>query len=387
MFQSDFFVSLTVLRPIRPLLGLQELVWTSDQLARSAQPPVAHAASSSRLDQLLLPTHPLRDFLTAGSQRVTKARGRRPNVCVRSCIPSTGWLSGRPAVGAEEEKVRPAKLELRPMDWRNPPSENIAQTALPLAVTAAAATAAIYFAASAGSPRPRHGRGRFDSAWGRLRHDTARDSCRDARPGTGGCRRQSRGATPAGIEPGPCGRAGGGRRRGGRGRRRRGQYSAPVPRRRVRSGRPEGWRRWCRLDDGHRYRPGSSGGSFNTIDNDNPPVSGISFRNAPTGTSQNLYANLGGADKRGGDAPASGIPDVSAGADVTRGGGVATNAANGGSGSGGSTPGQPQGDSPSDRPMKLFESSIQAVRFVANAGQWGDGTDFRASRRQLRDLH
>jgi hypothetical protein len=49
--------------------------------------------------------------------------------------PLTAWLEHNH--GMDDEKTRPAKLELQPMDWRNPPSENTAQTAIPLAAVAA----------------------------------------------------------------------------------------------------------------------------------------------------------------------------------------------------------------------------------------------------------
>src|SRR5687768_8590663 len=56
------------------------------------------------------------------------------------------WLRSPAAV--DETRAEKTVLELQPMDLRNPPSENIAATVLPLAATAAAAAAAAYFVAS-----------------------------------------------------------------------------------------------------------------------------------------------------------------------------------------------------------------------------------------------
>ncbi|MBY0456022.1 MAG: hypothetical protein K2V38_01650, partial [Gemmataceae bacterium] len=57
---------------------------------------------------------------------------------------SRAW--GRGPATEPDPRLLKAKPELNPMDWRNPPSENITSVALPLAASAAAALAAIAFA-------------------------------------------------------------------------------------------------------------------------------------------------------------------------------------------------------------------------------------------------
>ena len=94
----------------------------------------------------------LRAFLAARTQSLARALAARVG---RAARPLTSWLGRvranmrtRRRAQEDEARAQPVKLELRPMGERNPPSENIAQTALPLAATAAAATAAAYLVAS-----------------------------------------------------------------------------------------------------------------------------------------------------------------------------------------------------------------------------------------------
>ena len=56
----------------------------------------------------------------------------------------------------DDAKARQAKPEVVPLGWRNPPSESIGNVALPLAATAAAVAAVMYFSdAEAGASEAR----------------------------------------------------------------------------------------------------------------------------------------------------------------------------------------------------------------------------------------
>jgi RHS repeat-associated protein len=58
------------------------------------------------------------------------------------------FFTRRPAAREDDKKMRKATPEVRPLDYRNPPSESICTTALPLAATAAAVAAVAFLADS-----------------------------------------------------------------------------------------------------------------------------------------------------------------------------------------------------------------------------------------------
>ncbi|VTR91659.1 rhs repeat-associated core domain protein : YD repeat protein OS=Planctomyces limnophilus (strain ATCC 43296 / DSM 3776 / IFAM 1008 / 290) GN=Plim_1050 PE=4 SV=1: SBBP: SBBP: RHS_repeat: RHS_repeat: RHS_repeat: RHS_repeat: RHS_repeat: RHS_repeat: RHS_repeat: RHS_repeat: RHS_repeat: RHS_repeat: RHS_repeat: RHS_repeat: RHS_repeat: RHS_repeat: RHS_repeat: RHS_repeat: RHS_repeat: RHS_repeat: RHS_repeat [Gemmata massiliana] len=269
-----------------------------------------------------------------------------------------------------DDRVRPVKLELRPMDWRNPPSETIGGTALPLAVTAAAAAAAVYFAATF-EAHDAHAAAAAQ-AEGVLGYDTTHGLVLpivEPEPSATG---------PVNSDPGAA--------LDGAGSTLRTDLDDPV---RAGAGAFD--------DFGSGDAPETEGGMFSGSgaggmtagttgssapnDFDGPAALGL--------TGFNGLAGLGGATTPGfyplsAGLAGTGIP--AAGNTTTGAAGAAdptvSGAAPGATGNGSGT-GGPTGDgglfgNPERRPGTIlnYDTTTQPVRFVQNAGQWADGLDF-----------
>ncbi|MBP3957828.1 RHS repeat protein [Gemmata sp. G18] len=270
-----------------------------------------------------------------------------------------------------DHRVQPFKLELHPMDWRNPPSETIGGTVLPLAATAAAAAAAVYFATTFEARAAHAGAGAAGPGTDPLGYDTSPalvlPVALEPDPGAPG---------PSSTGPGPA--------PDGAGSTLRADPEEPDPK--DAPGEP-----------GASGTPETDGGTFAGIGGGGATAGGTGS-SAPGGTDGS--APVGGFDG-GSGLGGAGTPNfyprsvgVSGG---TGGAGTGTSnttaadpAAPGaagaadGTGAGGAGQSAVDGGPPSGVPAGRagaalkFDTSTQPVRFVRNAGQWADGLDFVA---------